>query len=86
MAGLPDGVRSVRLTPMNQFESVAVRLASLVREGIGGQRGDDAIDDPIARRLFAQILRQPPVLAAGRCNRQWRFLKRDAFDGILQPR
>jgi len=39
---------------------------------------------PIEIASFAQILRQPPGLAADRSNRQWRFLKGNAFDGFFQ--
>src|ERR1022692_856767 len=33
VVGLPDRIRCVRFAPMNQFESVAVRLRSLMRKG-----------------------------------------------------
>ena len=84
--GLPDGVGSSRLTPVNHFESVAVRLRSFMRESnqIGWQGGDDAVDNPITGRLFAQILREPPGLATDRGNWQRRLLQSDAFDGLLE--
>ena len=40
---------------MNQLECVAVRLSAFVGESdqIGGQTGDDALNDPVARGLLA---------------------------------
>ena len=74
--GLPDRIRCVCFTPMNQFEGVAVRLRPVMGEcdQIGGQRSDDAIDEPVARRILSQILCQPPGLTADRCNRNRRLL------------
>ena len=49
---------------------------------IGWQRGDDAIHEPVTRRLFAQILCEATGLAADHRNRKGRLLERDAFDGL----
>ena len=54
------------------------------RDQIGGQRGDDAIHEPVTRRLFAQILCEATGLAADHRNRKGRLLERDAFDGLLE--
>ena len=81
---MPDGVWSLRFTPVDQLKRVAVGLRSLMSEPheVGGQGVHDSIYDPIARWLFAQVLREPPRLTADRLNRQRWFLKGDTFDGF----
>src|SRR6266700_7585158 len=71
---------------MNQFERVAVCLRAFVSEGeeIGREVGNDPIDDPIARRLFAQVQRQLAYLAADRGNRQRRLLEGNTLDDVFQ--
>ena len=45
VVSLPDGIRPVGFTPMNQFKGLAVRFAALMGKGeqIGGPVADDAI-------------------------------------------
>jgi hypothetical protein len=74
--GLPNRVRPIRFSPVHQLECVAVRLRPFMgeRDQIDGQRGDDAIDNPIARRFLSQILCQSLGLTADRCNWNRRLL------------
>ena len=84
--GLPDRVGPIGFPPVYQLECVAIRFRPVMgeRDQIGGQRGDDAIDEPIARWLLSQILCEPSCLTADRCNWQRWLLEGDAFDGLLE--
>jgi hypothetical protein len=77
VVGLPDGIRPISLSPMNQFERFAVSLRAVMSEGdkIRWQAANDVEDSSIARNLLPKVLRKPLNLPVQGCDWQRRLLQ-----------
>lgn len=86
MVSLPEGIRSLGLSPVHQLVRFAIGFGAVVSEGhkISRQTPDNVEDGSIAGSLLPKRLREPPHLTIQGCERKRRLLEGEAFDGFLE--